>query len=113
MLFTGLIQVPWTKEDACVSSNKVLQDGDWKRMLISAFEHGDDMHLYYNMISFLVKGVNLEPKLGSLYFGYLNLVFSVACSAIYIGLAQGMAKMFTPLYLDQCAIGFSGAFYVM
>ncbi|CAG0922506.1 unnamed protein product [Notodromas monacha] len=84
---------------------------EFRRVFLSAIEHGDDMHLFYNMISYLVKGVSLERKLGSVYFAYLIFVFCNACSLVYILLANGMAQLFNePFFLDQCAIGFSGGF---
>ena len=39
--------------------------------------HLSDMHLYYNMASFLYKGVKLEPKYGSVRFGVLLVVLQV------------------------------------
>ena len=36
-----------------------------QRLLLAAFFHMDEMHLVYNMISFLWKGVELEPAMGS------------------------------------------------
>jgi len=37
----------------------------WKRLLGSAFVHADDHHLYYNMLSLLWKGIQLETSMGS------------------------------------------------
>lgn len=36
------------------------------RVWLSAFVHGDELHLYWNMMSLLYKGVNLEMSMGSL-----------------------------------------------
>lgn len=36
---------------------------DYKRFIFGAFEHGDDFHLYYNMISFMWKGNKILESL--------------------------------------------------
>ena len=35
------------------------------RLLFSGLLHGDDMHLYYNMVSLLWKGAQLERSMGT------------------------------------------------
>lgn len=52
----------------CMSSYLVWHRRDWKRLIFSAFYHADDMHLYFNMLSLLIKGRSLEQRFGSSYF---------------------------------------------
>ncbi len=54
----------------------------WSRLLLSPFFHLDDWHIYYNMASFLWKGISLERHYGSGYFLYMVAVFSVLSSAV-------------------------------
>ena len=73
----GLIPVSWNAADVCLSAQAVLRWREHKRLLLSCFEHGDDIHLYYNMLSLLAKGRQLERHFGSPYFIYLLGVFSI------------------------------------
>lgn len=61
-LFLNLVKPPWRRYDACISVLTVLRQHDYKRILISTFEHADEWHLYYNMVSFLWKGMRLEQR---------------------------------------------------
>lgn len=109
LLYMGLINVPWEKEDVCISAQAVFGERDWKRIILSAFEHGDDMHLYYNMASFLIKGRSLERRYGSKNFCFILFFLTILTGAMYIFLAQLMTEiMECDSYMNSCAIGFSG-----
>ena len=78
-------------------------------MILSALSHGDDMHLYFNMVSLLYKGSKLERRFGSPYFAYLIAVFTGVTSATYVAMGQGLANVFQDdRYMTTCAVGFSG-----
>lgn len=82
---------------------------DWRRLLLSPLHHVDDWHLYFNMASFLMKGIRLEQRLGGAWFLYLLSVFSLLTGLVYLGLEA----LLTELTEDQsysmaCAVGFSG-----
>ncbi|KAJ8614584.1 hypothetical protein CTAYLR_004958 [Chrysophaeum taylorii] len=79
---------------------------DLQRVVMSALTHADDVHLYYNVGSFLVKGVLLEQRMGSETF-FAFVAFSVFSSAaIYVALSS-------LLYDAGCAVGFSAALFAM
>ena len=44
---------------------------EFQRIILSAFYHGSEMHLVYNMGSLLWKGRQLELHMGSGHFGVL------------------------------------------
>ncbi|XP_075221349.1 rhomboid-related protein 4-like isoform X2 [Lycorma delicatula] len=114
LLYMGIIQVPWDKWDVCISADKVLNARDYRRLVISAFEHGDDMHLYYNMISFLLKGSSLERRYHSMNFLILLVIITLMTSGIYVGLAVGCARFMVDYsYMKSCAIGFSGVLFAL
>ncbi|KAL1140070.1 hypothetical protein AAG570_000002 [Ranatra chinensis] len=114
LLYMGFIDVPWSKWDVCISGTKILKEGDYKTLFLSVIEHGDDMHLYYNMISFLIKGRTLEKKYGSINFALLLVVLTVMTSLWYVALSVAGAKLFTdPSILNSCAIGFSGVIFAL
>lgn len=109
-----MIQVPWNSEDVCISALKIIKNKDWRSFIASNFEHGSDMHLYYNMISFILKGGYLEPKYYSINFGILIGILSLGCSTMYVGLSYGLMQMTADWsYYTTCAIGFSAVLFAL
>uniref|UniRef100_A0A0B7AHF8 Peptidase S54 rhomboid domain-containing protein n=1 Tax=Arion vulgaris TaxID=1028688 RepID=A0A0B7AHF8_9EUPU len=103
-----------TAQSVCISSYLVLYDQKWMRLILSAFYHGSDMHLYYNMLSLLYKGSWLESRLGTLYFIYLISVFTAMTSIVYVGLGFFLSQvMGSNSYLLDCAVGFSGVLFAL
>ena len=78
-------------------------------MFLAPFFHSDEWHLYYNMVSLLWKGRNLELHYGSAYFAYMCAVFAVLVNIVMVGLAMLADFCFYDnSYLWQCGVGFSG-----
>jgi rhomboid domain-containing protein 1 len=96
--------------NVCLSVSGILYSRQWIRLVLSALFHGDDWHLYYNMISFSIKGRSLEKRYGSAYFLILLATFTILCSLTYVGL-EFLAFYFLERdeYLYSCAVGFSGS----
>lgn len=114
LLYLGIINPPWDRYDMCLSGEAILRDKDYRRLFLSAVEHADDIHLYYNMASLILKGRSLERRYGSLKFLILLVVFTAATSLTYIGLVWGATEAFhTYSYMKQCAIGFSGVLFAL
>lgn len=114
LLYTGLIKVPWNSEDMCISALKVIKRKDWRSFVISNFEHGSDMHLYYNMVSLLLKGSYLEPMYGTANFAMLLGILSVGCSSMYVLLGYLLTQVTEDYsYFTSCAIGFSGVLFAL
>ncbi|XP_072546776.1 rhomboid-related protein 4 isoform X2 [Salminus brasiliensis] len=96
----------------CVSVQQAYWHGDWYRLLLSPFHHADDWHLYFNMVSFLWKGIKLERRLGGAWFAYLLSVFSLLTGLVYLLLEAGLSHLTDdPSYSMQCAVGFSGVLF--
>ncbi|MCP9257001.1 Rhomboid-related protein 4 [Dirofilaria immitis] len=89
----------------CLLPSRILYRSEWLRMLASTVMHADDMHLYFNMISFLWKGRRLEPWL----------VFALATSSTMIGLSYLADEVFSlgGDFMNQCAVGFSGVLFAL
>jgi rhomboid domain-containing protein 1 len=51
--------------DVCIHVPSIWYNHDWKRLFTAAVFHADDTHLYYNMLSLLWKGSQLELSMGS------------------------------------------------
>ncbi|XP_069689542.1 rhomboid-related protein 4-like isoform X2 [Periplaneta americana] len=114
LLYLGIINVPWEKWQVCISAESVLKGHDYKRLFFSTFEHGDDMHLYYNMVSFLVKGRSLERRYGSTNFAFLLIMITVMTNVIYVALGQTLTNTLDDgYYMKSCAIGFSGVIFAL
>jgi rhomboid domain-containing protein 1 len=99
----------------CLSVSSILEDKQWLRIIFSPFFHVDDWHLYYNMVSFCIKGRSLEKRYGSYYFSVLLLVFSISCSLAYILIEYVAAYFIFKNYslLNSCAVGFSGVIFAL
>ncbi len=67
-------------DSICLCPLQIWRRMEWQRIIFSPFVHADDMHLYYNMISFLWKGRRLEQRFGSKYFAFMLVVFSILTS---------------------------------
>lgn len=114
LLYIGLIKVPWNAEEVCISTIKIFKYRDWNSFIVSNFEHGSDMHLYYNMVSLILKGSYLEPMYGTMNFIILVSVLSLGCSAMYIFLGYALMQLTGDYgYYIQCAIGFSAVLFAL
>jgi len=82
------------------------------RLVYAPIAHADDLHLYYNVTSLLVKGVLLEQRLGSDVFAAFVAFGVLAGSALYYGLATLLAAI-APALAAGCAVGFSGVLFAM
>lgn len=75
-------------------------DGDWWRLITSAFLHANAIHLAMNMLVLWVLGAGLETAIGARRFGALYLVSGLAGSA--------GALVWSP---NSITVGASGAIY--
>ncbi|PWA19466.1 hypothetical protein CCH79_00019052, partial [Gambusia affinis] len=98
----------------CVSVQQTYWQGDWRRLLLAPFHHADDWHLYFNMVSLLWKGMNLERRLGPAWFLYVLSVFSVLTGAVYLLLEALLTELADDQsYSQDCAVGFSGVLFAL
>ncbi|XP_068597600.1 rhomboid-related protein 4-like [Brachionichthys hirsutus] len=99
---------------ACVSVQQVFWSNDWLRLLLSPLHHADDWHLYFNMVSFLWKGIGLERRLGGAWFAYLLAVFSLLTGVVYLALEAVLTELTQDQsYSMACAVGFSGVLFAL
>jgi rhomboid domain-containing protein 1 len=85
------------------------------RIIYSAFIHADDIHLYYNMLSFLWKGANLEVGMGSIEFSGLLLYSLLSSHVIMILLSYLLHEQGLGAYsgYQTCAVGFSAVLFAL
>ncbi|XP_044058087.1 rhomboid-related protein 4 isoform X1 [Siniperca chuatsi] len=99
---------------ACVSVQQAYWFKDWRRLLLSPLHHADDWHLYFNMVSFLWKGIRLERRLGGAWFLYLLSVFSLLTGLVYLMLEAVLTELTQDQsYSMACAVGFSGVLFAL
>lgn len=104
----------YSPDIVCISAYKVWMQSQWKVLILSALYHADDIHLYYNMASFMWKGMTLEKKFKSVYFAILLVIFTLLTSMTYVGLNMVMAELMNDKsYMLSCAVGFSGTFFII
>jgi len=103
------IKLPLSIGDVCVSALHTWYRDDWRRLILAAFYHADDMHLYFNMTSLLWKGLRLEKRYGSAHFGCMIAVFAALVNILLVAFNM-VAEHVTHdgSYIAQCAVGFSG-----
>ena len=113
-VYLGLLNDLPSLGKACVSAQHVWVNGEWKRLLFAAFYHLDDFHLYYNMASFVWKGISLEGRMGSSKFLYILAVFTVLTNVVLVGLDLALANITGNFsYIYSCAAGFSGVIFAL
>jgi len=114
VVYLRLVPLPWFSSEACLSAYKILHYNDYWKLLIAQIEHGDDWHLYYNMVSFMWKGKSLETRMGPTKFALLLLLFTGATGVTYVGLNYALMEYFQDeSYMYRCAVGFSGVIFAL
>ncbi|XP_023241730.1 rhomboid-related protein 4-like [Centruroides sculpturatus] len=114
IVYLRLIRLPWYEvSDVCLSLDRVWYGREWQRLIFAAIEHADDIHLYYNMVSFVWKGQQLERRWGSLKFFYILCVFTVLTNVALLALSHVASEYFDPVYRYHCAVGFSGVIFAL
>lgn len=112
--FLQLFGVPWRGiSGACISVDAVIFKKQWLRIFYGAIEHGDSLHLYYNMVSFIWKGMLLEPVLGGAQFAYIIVLFTALCGIVLLGLNYLLGTFVDNAFYYQCAVGFSGVIFAL
>lgn len=98
--------------DACVSFRYVWKLKQWRRLFLASFFHLDDMHLYFNMVSFIWKGRTLERRYGSRKFFIIVAMFALLSQILLIILNRVLSVMlWDKSYLSSCAVGFSAVIF--
>ena len=99
---------------AALIPSRVLFNGEFSRLFWCAVTHADDIHLYFNMASLLVKGFQLEQRYG--HKKYFMLVTLLTLSSTFLLLVFHVC--FAILLkenniLNNATVGFSGALFAL
>ena len=116
-LHFGLLNLPMGTSSAemCLSAGAIVEAGQLYRVLTSFLSYGDEMHLVYNLSSFLWKGANLEIKMGSEKFAKLLLGLLVCTNTIAVGVMYVMAAHLgmPESYRNSCVMGNNGVNFAL
>ena len=111
------IRIPlqaFNTKQACLQPNIVLRQGQWRRILLATITHANDLHLIWNMSSFLSKGVILEPYFGTTGFLLLIIGLGLLSHLLYVGFALLMYRLFgLRKWMNTCVVGFSGVLFAL
>lgn len=111
--FPNDLNIP-SVERVCLIPAAVLQSGDVVRLLGSAFIHADAYHLYYNMVSFIWKGVHLEQAYGSHNYGVMIASLLLLSHTLIVGVSYMLASTIGMSHLlTTCAVGFSAVIFAL
>lgn len=113
-IYMRILRIVKHAGEACVSFHHVWKLQQWKRLVLASFVHLDDMHLYFNMVSFIWKGRTLERRYGSRKFFIIIMVFAVLSQILLTVLNRMLATLFwNGSYLTSCAAGFSAVIFAL
>ena len=103
---TAACLAPLRAASALAAGTRGAVDQALRRALAAPLHHADDAHLYYNMASLLVKGADLEARLGSARFAAVLVGLAVLTQAVYIALCLALRSR-------ECGVGFSGVLFAL
>lgn len=85
----------------------------FNRLFLSSIIHADDTHLYYNMISLLWKGINIEHNIGTEQFMILFFFSLVVSHSLIVIIAIVLESFGISQYsgYNTCSIGFSAVLF--
>ncbi|EXC30826.1 Uncharacterized protein L484_028005 [Morus notabilis] len=93
----------------------ILKYKDLKRFFLSPFYHIGEPHLFYNMLSLLWKGIQLETSMPSIEFASMVAELLAMSQGITLLLSKSLLLLFDyeKPYYSEYAVGFSGVLFAM
>ena len=87
----------------------------YNRILLSSIIHQDDAHLYYNMLSLLFKGTNLERHMGSGEFLFLVIFSLIVSHTLHVFISYSLFEIIglssADSKYDTNSVGFSAVLF--
>ena len=83
------------------------------RLVGSAFVHGSDSHVYYNIASFIFKGVQLEQSLGPEGYAVLLTAMLFLSHGLVVIISWAATFLGYNGWYHSCAIGFSAVIFAL
>ncbi|XP_077251693.1 rhomboid-like protein 14, mitochondrial [Tasmannia lanceolata] len=104
-----------TLEEVWFNPYLIVKNWDLRRFFLSAFYHMGEPHLFYNMLSLLWKGIQLETSMGSVEFACMIAELLAMSQGITLILAKSLLVFFDydRAYYSEYSVGFSGVLFAM
>ncbi|KAK6917011.1 Peptidase S54, rhomboid domain [Dillenia turbinata] len=101
-------------EEVWFNPHIILKYRDLKRFFLSPFYHMGESHLFYNMMSLLWKGIQLESSMGRVEFASMVFAVLVMSQGITLLLAKSLLFIdYERAYYSEYSAGFSGILFAM
>ncbi|CAN0924586.1 Rhomboid-like protein 14, mitochondrial [Linum grandiflorum] len=92
----------------------ILKNMDMRRFFLSPFYHLGESHLFFNMLSLLWKGSQLETSMGSIEFASMVATLLTMSQGMTLLLAKALILFDYPKpFYTQYSVGFSGVLFAM
>jgi membrane associated rhomboid family serine protease len=107
-------ELPWHSVDAVAFMPHLILLGQTHRLWLSTLVHVSHTHLYYNLVSFLYKGVVLEQGLGSETFALVTGLCVVSSQLTFLAVSLVCARALGMPHAEYAqTVGFSGVIFAL
>ncbi|KAL8129465.1 hypothetical protein V2J09_018620 [Rumex salicifolius] len=103
-------------EGVCFLPTAVVSNFQVYRSYTSIFFHGSLLHVMFNMLALVPLGSELERIMGSVRLLYMIILLATANAVfnVFIALLSAHNPIYQyPMFMEECAIGFSGVLFSM
>lgn len=101
----------WPVNDFSFIPFLILKEGQYYRIVTSAFVHGGMFHIAMNMMSLVALGGALEPAYGSIRFLWISLLAIFLAGGIAFAFLYLCSVLINPSYLFTNSVGYSGVLF--
>lgn len=96
-----------------ISGQQVLMQGEYYRIVTSAFTHVGLLHIAMNMSSMLQLGTSLEMQFGSIPFMFLTIWAVLIIGCVYVGISYLLWKITGHFdHMKTSGVGYSGVLFM-
>eukprot|EP00742_Colponemidia_sp_Colp-10_P012193 GILJ01013650.1.p1 GENE.GILJ01013650.1~~GILJ01013650.1.p1 ORF type:complete len:323 (+),score=25.25 GILJ01013650.1:124-969(+) len=100
--------------DVTLHPASILRNKEWGRFITSALFHVDELHLFYNLGSFVLKGSKLERRYGSVRFLGLISLFTLLSHGLVVATASVLRTRFaSPSSYFGHSVGLSAVIFAL
>ncbi|WOG98224.1 hypothetical protein DCAR_0417565 [Daucus carota subsp. sativus] len=103
-------------QEVCFLPVAVISRFQVYRIYSSVIFHGSLLHVLFNMLAFVPLGSELERIMGSIRLSYITILLATSNALLNLLIAALLAHnpfYPFPIFMDECAIGFSGILFSM
>lgn len=95
-----------------INGYSVVMEGEYYRLISSAFTHGGILHIFFNMSSLVQLGSDVEKQFGSAQFIILSLWSVLLTGILYVGISWSLTLITGNLsFIYTSSVGYSGVLF--